>query len=315
MEEKKEKKGIKISFSTFFLILAIIIIFIMSYFIYKFYSEKMMENDKVANLNSKVSNLENTIEILQGKNNGIANTLTNDNSIKNKEIISIDSSFGKNVNEYLTNIWVAPEVYKNCIAEFQDVKNASKEYLAACASFGVMHEVSNDIYNAKVRFEEFNNVIVKLFGDNANGLLKESDIENVPFVEKNSDNTYHFSGFCGSEGSSTDYSIKDIQKEDDLFYVDLYEYETETDQLVADLVEGQETFESVYDRNYNLITKITIKVTENNYCKMYDEKGNEIDSIKKLLVTEYKDKLSVRQIELKYIEDNNFFIMLNNKLK
>jgi len=66
----EEKKTIKISLSTFFLILAIIVIVIMGVFIFKFYNDK-----KVAD--SEVKKLESTIDTLEGKINSIEGTLNN----------------------------------------------------------------------------------------------------------------------------------------------------------------------------------------------------------------------------------------------
>ena len=78
----REKNEIKISFSTFFLILAIIVIIVMAYFIYKFYNEKTLEAKKVSDLNSQINSLESTVNNLQGKINSISNTINDDASIK-----------------------------------------------------------------------------------------------------------------------------------------------------------------------------------------------------------------------------------------
>ena len=65
----EEKKVTKISLSTFFLILAIIVIVIMAIFMYKFYNEKIEANEKTAELQTQVSNLNGTVSNLQGKIN------------------------------------------------------------------------------------------------------------------------------------------------------------------------------------------------------------------------------------------------------
>lgn len=80
----EEKKVIKISLSTFFLILAIIVIIIMGIFIYKLYNEKSIDNKKTTELQAKVNNLNKTISELQEKNNTISNTIySNNTSIEN----------------------------------------------------------------------------------------------------------------------------------------------------------------------------------------------------------------------------------------
>lgn len=78
MEEKKV-----ISLSTLFIIIAVMVIIIMGYLIYKTASEKEKIEEKIENLNIQVSKLENTIYNLQGKTD--SNEFTNNNTIENKE--------------------------------------------------------------------------------------------------------------------------------------------------------------------------------------------------------------------------------------
>ena len=75
-----EKQGIKISLSTFFLILAIIVIIIMGYFIYQMYIENNNINNKVEELNSQVSTLENELKTNTSSSNNVENTNINSNS-------------------------------------------------------------------------------------------------------------------------------------------------------------------------------------------------------------------------------------------
>lgn len=80
----EEKKVTKISLSTFFLILAIIIIILMGIFIYKLYNEKTIETEKSTELQKQVNNLNGTVSDLQEKIDSIseitANTTKNNNS-------------------------------------------------------------------------------------------------------------------------------------------------------------------------------------------------------------------------------------------
>lgn len=59
----EEKKSLKISLSTFFLLLAIIVIIAMAYYIY---TEKTNYNKEIANLEANAANMQSTIEDLQG---------------------------------------------------------------------------------------------------------------------------------------------------------------------------------------------------------------------------------------------------------
>lgn len=71
----EDKKVTKISLSTFLLIIAIIIIAIMGFFIYKLNSEKAIEVKKSADLQAQVSNLNSTVSNLQSKMNTISETV------------------------------------------------------------------------------------------------------------------------------------------------------------------------------------------------------------------------------------------------
>ena len=64
-----EKKEIKISLSTFFLILAIIVIIIMGYAIFKLYNEKKIANNSIQELKSKTNNLEEILAEEKSSNN------------------------------------------------------------------------------------------------------------------------------------------------------------------------------------------------------------------------------------------------------
>ncbi len=105
-------KKIKISLSTFFLILAIIVIIIMGYFIYKLYTEKITIIDETEKLNDQINKLENQVNTLKENNMSSYNTNiinsnqnnTNENISTNK--MSIELAYGilnKYKNENLSN--------------------------------------------------------------------------------------------------------------------------------------------------------------------------------------------------------------------
>lgn len=74
-----EKEVTKISLSTFFLIIALIVIFVMAIFLYLSYNEKIKANDKSLELQAQVTNLERSINNLQEKmdsNSAVENTNT-----------------------------------------------------------------------------------------------------------------------------------------------------------------------------------------------------------------------------------------------
>ena len=71
----EENKVTKISLSTVLLIVAIIIITIMAFFIYKLNNQKNAEIKKSTDLQAQVSNLNNTVNSLQSKMNTISETV------------------------------------------------------------------------------------------------------------------------------------------------------------------------------------------------------------------------------------------------
>ena len=67
----------KINISNFFLIIAIVIIFIMGFFIYLLYNNNQKANMEIARLNEQLSAYESTINSLQSNINGLQDNVTN----------------------------------------------------------------------------------------------------------------------------------------------------------------------------------------------------------------------------------------------
>lgn len=84
----EEKKVTKISLSTFFLILSLIVIIVMGIFMYKFYSEKTEATKKSAELQTQVNSLNEKVSNLQGKINSISETsnTTTNNAEENEKL-------------------------------------------------------------------------------------------------------------------------------------------------------------------------------------------------------------------------------------
>lgn len=80
---KNGRKVAKISLSTFFLILAIIVVIVMGIFIYKLYNEKIIETEKSAELQTQVNNLDGTVSDLQDKISSISDTIKSNSSDDN----------------------------------------------------------------------------------------------------------------------------------------------------------------------------------------------------------------------------------------
>lgn len=125
----KEKKVTKISLSTFFLILAIIVIIVMGIFMYKIYNEKSIETEKSAELQTQVNNLNETVNNLQGKINNISETTTNDTSTQttSNDFSSNTTSNNSNKSDVTYTISVRDEIYATINAT-KNGKTISKEF-------------------------------------------------------------------------------------------------------------------------------------------------------------------------------------------
>ena len=117
----EEKKGIKISLSTFFLILAIITIIIMGLFIYKLNNEKIEETKKSAELQTQVDSINGTVSDLQNKMNNISETInSNYSNLSENSEESKNNSNNQNSKQNLTeNIKYDVEV---SLSEIENIK-------------------------------------------------------------------------------------------------------------------------------------------------------------------------------------------------
>ena len=124
----EDKKGIKISLSTLFLILSLIIIIVMGIFIYKFYNEKTEATKKSAELQTQVNSLNGTVSNLQGKLNSISETInsdkTNKNTITTKDLAQTTTT---NNDEITYTISTRDEIYAT-IKATKNGKTVSKEF-------------------------------------------------------------------------------------------------------------------------------------------------------------------------------------------
>lgn len=94
-----EKTPIKISLSTFFLILAIVVIIVMGFFMYKLYNEKSIATQKIDNLNKEINTLEKTVNDFQQKMDSISNTINSSEVSTNN---NISNNFENNSNSTIS---------------------------------------------------------------------------------------------------------------------------------------------------------------------------------------------------------------------
>lgn len=137
----EEKKTIKISFTTFFLILSIIVIIVMGCYIYKVSSERNLAEDEINVLNQEISEMEKTTNNLQKKIDEISNTMSNDiktNVTDNDENLVNQERCKQNFQKYL-----------NISATFEsDSINILKELKLVSEDFDL------DTYNQGIEFND-----------------------------------------------------------------------------------------------------------------------------------------------------------------
>ena len=105
----KEKENIKISLSTFFLTLAIILIVILGYFIFNTSKQNTQLADENANLNNKLASLENEkseSKSSTNENNIVQNTITN-STVSNNATENTNNNSNEIKDETSTNEKVA----------------------------------------------------------------------------------------------------------------------------------------------------------------------------------------------------------------
>ena len=177
MEEKNVKK---ISLSSFFLILAIIVIIVMGLFIYKLNNDKTAETQKAAELQAQVNSLNGTVSDLQGKINSISETINGDNTTKTTPSNSItqnetSNTTSTNINSSNTkyDITIRDESYAT-IKATKDGNTITKEFKIDSAiaetgttifptigSVALIAESSGEYYGVNV-FQLVNGKIEKL---------------------------------------------------------------------------------------------------------------------------------------------------------
>lgn len=122
----EENKVTKISLSTLFLILSLIVIIVMGIFMYKFYNEKTEATKKSAELQTQVNSLNETVTNLQGKINNISETINSDDS---DETTTDDSTSNATTNNdgISYTITTRDEIYAT-IKATKNGKTFSKEF-------------------------------------------------------------------------------------------------------------------------------------------------------------------------------------------
>ena len=134
MEEKKE---IRVSLSTFFLILAIIVIGVMGYFIYKLNDDKTKATEQVSELNNQIKSLENSVSSLQKAIENTSNIekdtqiTSNTSSTEKTEIVQSNTKNNTTTNK-ITDVSEIKKILKNQgkyeVLEVANIKKENDKY-------------------------------------------------------------------------------------------------------------------------------------------------------------------------------------------
>ncbi len=219
----EEKNVTKISLTTFFLILAIIVIIVMGIFIYKLYNDKTVEIQKSTELQAQVNSLNATISDLQEKIDKVSETI---NSKATSEKTTFNNTISNNTNSNNTNI-------KDASISFTDeqVKTACANYLeleasAGCASLlecltrkgDLNYDVTKDLVSNKdnlhvtnIKFDDYKKAMLNYVSENE----FEKNWTSSLYVVKNDDG-YLLRPEGG--GGYRSYTIRSISKLNDTTY-------------------------------------------------------------------------------------------------
>lgn len=295
----EEKKVIRINLSTYFLILALAIILLMGYYIYKLYNDKQEQSKKIDSLTSQISNLATDRRNLQDKINTISNTINNNassnsNTYSNKENNVLKPSKkiskllknGEDAEEYVTKAWegisieefyeheitVGDGIWSGLVAEYK----ASSTHKKDTADYNVMNLDNLFIDNCWCE------------GVSGNGIGETIEV-----------NAF---GSCEQVGwGNKNRNIEDIEDVVDYFLTD---YNKDYSYLT-----GVKITEDTINNYYNKINQIAII---NGYAKT-DELWKNNGRVKKLKVTvdnkeeyilELEDTKDLQLFDLSYKNDS-----------
>lgn len=251
----EEKKVIKISLSTFFLIIAIIAIIVMGVFIYKLNNEKSTEIEKSAELQEKVNILNNTVNSLQSKINTVSETISND---KATNIVNLDIN-GDQVQalyKYIMKINDGQEelVYRtNKVTEKQlnnrlklntIFKNLTEQQADEIKT--LKDSNGNSVTHRYFNKDTVENMAKKIFGNDVTitheGIIIDLG-EDIDYNNGRYDRYFYQGGGRTPWENSTFKLIKAEQIEDEIYIYDKYVHLVN----VENIVNGVDYYASTYD--------------------------------------------------------------------
>ena len=315
MEEKKE---IKISLTTLFLIIAIILIVIMGIYIFNLYKANQKSESSINELNAKISTLENSIteqkdtnivQDLKTTNEQLASATTNKNKTEN---LDVNNSLVKKLYGYVLksddfdhefawqNGLEPASFYKSTKTTFSTLsnmekmlivlKNYSSEEVKTVNKTQVKDMVDiSEIHDTVQIYENFNKKAKEIF--NENNYDWKDYIGCAGRLEYKNDNYYLFGFDGGGKGSSIGSYSKLQKAEKNQDYIYLYDKFIYVDFENLDMLEG--------DQKAHVYTEADEKNdigTESDYPSKVEE-----------LYKKYENKLKTYKHTFKQNEDGSYY--------
>lgn len=270
-------------------------------------------NDKEAKKDSPI--------VIQSK---IENVSDNNISELKEENVEKEKSEEKDVKEYsieeLVNVIYSDNFYSKAIEEFDSIEQASQDYLFAVAFQSLLTRNTKDSDNLK--YEDFNDELVRVFGNKADKLLEKEKIAEDELYYNAETDTFSIIGRGLSENNVKSFIITDIKEDNNKYAITIYEYIWKSVDNNGNLeyidgasnvwicgLDGKKLLdftvkeEEGFDGTYSYITH-----------NIYDSKNNLVDNMSDYLkehVDSLKDK---RIINVEYDTENNKYIVISNKI-
>lgn len=193
----EEKKSIKVSLSTVFLILALIIIVVMVYYIYV---EKTNANKEISTLEANAVEMQNTIDDLQEKIDTISNTINSNtnvdtnNSQTNKTSNSEDVKFSdKEIKESITN-------YLNIFKGYGSIEGILENLeLLEYGEYSNSELTSDNYRKTDIKYLQFKNTVLNYMTEDWFNTINAKYDTEVKFKEKDGLLYYNDVGLTGTE--------------------------------------------------------------------------------------------------------------------
>lgn len=205
-----------------------------------------------------------------------------------------------NIEEYIGKIYMWKEVTGEALPKFDNINNAPDLW--------VWEVVTKNLDKYELTYEEIQEKAVEIFGDKFEKQFPKEGTESIIYDAEQ--NKYYTSGM-GLDTLEDMFYIKEIQKENNRYEVEIVEYLEDyadeiqygTEDIIEEVAneENQNTTEpeyNIYIKNLNEETIATIKSTEGETRAIEVVKEN-LDkfSSKKIILEKENNKLVVEEVE------------------